>query len=365
MHNSENSTEAALLYRQFSEAFTAEDDDAVRRIYRKLLNLGCPRAEIVEEAVRLASNRDGIRNRMQQQSEGANETEVPAGHGQTAPRGTTTKALMPALPHSETLERGVGKATNVRGAGCTSEDIPELSADDVSDKTAGHRVYRQSAFLHRYSLSRRVACAFGSVAIALLCALVVLRNPSTAEKATASVAPAALSKSANAPVVTGIPLGSSALSDLGKAEHSQGFPEARKETTKLPDPVDTPTRAPEEPNAPTKPNLATAAMVNTAVPLAAGGAKLSSRDVAVLLTRGDTSFGTGDLVSARLFYERAAAAGSGEAALRLGESYDPHFLEKTHLRGHGDVAAAIFWYERAYELGVSEATILLSSIRSN
>src|SRR5438045_7756741 len=87
--------------------------------------------------------------------------------------------------------------------------------DDISDKTAGHRVYRQSAFLHRYSLSRRVACAFGSVAIALLCALVVMRNPSTAEKATASVAPAALLKSANEPVVTGIPLGSSALSALG------------------------------------------------------------------------------------------------------------------------------------------------------
>jgi hypothetical protein len=129
MHNSENSTEATLLYRQFSEAFTAEDDDAVRLIYRKLLNLGCPRAEIVEEAVRLASNRDVIRNRMQQQSEGANETEVPAGHDETAPRGMTTKALMPALSLSETLERGVGKATNVRGAGCTSEGISELSHD--------------------------------------------------------------------------------------------------------------------------------------------------------------------------------------------------------------------------------------------
>ena len=365
MHNSENSTEATLLYRQFSEAFTAEDDDAVRLIYRKLLNLGCPRAEIVEEAVRLASNRDVIRNRMQQQSEGANETEVPAGHDEAAPRGVTTKASMPALSLSETLERGVGKATNVRGAGCTSEGISELSHDDVSDKTAGHRVYRQSAFLHRYSLSRRVAFAFGSVAIALLCALVVMRNPSTAEKATASVAMAALSKSANDPVVTGIPLGSSALSDLGKAEHSQGSAEARRKTTKLPDEVDTPTPAPREPNALTTPDLAMAATGNTVVPPAAGRATLSSGDVAVLLTRGDSLFGTGDLVSARLFYERAAGAGSGEAALRLGESYDPHFLEKTHLRGHGDVAAAIFWYERAHELGVSEASILLSSIRSN
>jgi hypothetical protein len=365
MHNSENSTEAALLYRQFSEAFTAEDDDAVRRIYRKLLNLGCPRAEIVEEAVRLASNRDGIRNRMQEQSEGANETEVPAGHDETAPRGTIPKILIPALPLSETLESGVGKTTNVRGAECTSADIPEFAQDELPDKTAGHKVYRESAFLYRHSLIPRAACAFGSVAIALLCALVVLHNPSTAEKATASVAPAALSKSANDPVVTGIPLGSSALSDLGKAVHSQGSAEARRETTKLPDAVDTPTRAPREPNARTTPDLATAARANTGVPSAAAGATLSSGDVAVLLTRGDSLFGTGDLVSSRLFYERAAAAGSGEAALRLGESYDPHFLEKTHLRGRGDVAAAIFWYERARELGVNEATILLSSIRSN
>lgn len=42
MHKSENSTEAALLYRQFSEAFAAEDDDAVRRIYGKFLISDAP-----------------------------------------------------------------------------------------------------------------------------------------------------------------------------------------------------------------------------------------------------------------------------------------------------------------------------------
>jgi TPR repeat protein len=85
----------------------------------------------------------------------------------------------------------------------------------------------------------------------------------------------------------------------------------------------------------------------------------------VFLKRGDSLFGTGDLGSARLFYESAANAGSGQAALRLGESYDPHFLEKTHLRGaRGDMAAAIFWYKRARDLGVSDATILLESIPS-
>jgi TPR repeat protein len=85
----------------------------------------------------------------------------------------------------------------------------------------------------------------------------------------------------------------------------------------------------------------------------------------VLLTRGDSLFRTGDLASARLFYERAANAGSGQAALRLGESYDPHFLEKTHLRGaRSDTETAILWYKRARDLGASEATILLDSIAS-
>src|SRR2546421_11834704 len=144
---------------------------------------------------------------MQQQSEGANETEVPAGHDEAAPRGVTTKASMPALSLSETLERGVGKATKCTRRGMHVRGYFRTSHDDVSDKTAGHRVYRQSAFLHRYSLSRRVAFAFGSVAIALLCALVDMRKPSTAEKATASVAVARPSKSAHEPSGTRIPLG--------------------------------------------------------------------------------------------------------------------------------------------------------------
>jgi TPR repeat protein len=92
---------------------------------------------------------------------------------------------------------------------------------------------------------------------------------------------------------------------------------------------------------------------------------LSSGDLAVLLTRGDSLFGAGDLASARLFYERAADASNGQAALRLGETYDPRFLERAHLRGaRGDVAAAAFWYKRARYLGMSDAGMLLDSLAS-
>ena len=91
----------------------------------------------------------------------------------------------------------------------------------------------------------------------------------------------------------------------------------------------------------------------------------ATAETAALLSRGDALFGVGDVASARLFYERAADAGNGEAALRLGETYDPNFLGQVQLRAvQGDAAAAVFWYRRARELGVAEAEILLQGIQA-
>jgi hypothetical protein len=97
---------------------------------------------------------------------------------------------------------------------------------------------------------------------------------------------------------------------------------------------------------------------------APGSASLSNRDVSVLLTRGDSLFGFRDFASARLFYERAANAGNGQAAVRLGQTYDPSFLEWARLRWvRGDAAAAAFWYRRARELGMSDAEALLKGMK--
>jgi TPR repeat protein len=79
------------------------------------------------------------------------------------------------------------------------------------------------------------------------------------------------------------------------------------------------------------------------------------------VARGDALFAGGDLSSARLFYERAADAGDGRAALKLGNTYDPVFLEFAHLRVTGDVALAESWYIRARKLGETEAEILLTA----
>jgi hypothetical protein len=90
--------------------------------------------------------------------------------------------------------------------------------------------------------------------------------------------------------------------------------------------------------------------------------RLPAAEIAALLARGDTLFAQGDVSSARLFYERAADAGDGRAALRLGNTFDPAFLGFAHLRVPGDSAMAVSWYGRARELGAAEAEILLKRL---
>jgi TPR repeat protein len=74
--------------------------------------------------------------------------------------------------------------------------------------------------------------------------------------------------------------------------------------------------------------------------------------MAALVSRGDAFLSAGDIVSARLFYERAADGGDGDAALRLGTTFDPAFLSRTGARGSlDDPAQASSWYRRAADLG--------------
>jgi hypothetical protein len=90
---------------------------------------------------------------------------------------------------------------------------------------------------------------------------------------------------------------------------------------------------------------------------------LGPEEVNLLLARGDALMSMADASSGRPFYERAVAAGSAQAALRLGASYDPSFLARAGLRGvRGDPALAAYWYNRARDLGAVEAETLLKSI---
>ena len=86
--------------------------------------------------------------------------------------------------------------------------------------------------------------------------------------------------------------------------------------------------------------------------------------VAALLRRGDALLQGGDIVAARLLFERAAAAGSGPGATRVGKTYDPAFLATLGVNGPlGDTAQAINWYRKAsVEFGDGEAGERLRSL---
>jgi hypothetical protein len=89
----------------------------------------------------------------------------------------------------------------------------------------------------------------------------------------------------------------------------------------------------------------------------------SSIEIAALVSRGDGFLNAGDITSARLFYERAADAGSAAAALRLGATFDPGFLTRTGIHGiSGDLAQADSWYRRARDLGDAAAADWLEGL---
>jgi hypothetical protein len=83
---------------------------------------------------------------------------------------------------------------------------------------------------------------------------------------------------------------------------------------------------------------------------------LSTENIAALVARGDAFVVAGDISSARLLYERAVEAGDGRAALRMGATFDPAFLDQVNIRGaFGDQRQALSWYRRARDLGQAEA----------
>jgi hypothetical protein len=133
--------------------------------------------------------------------------------------------------------------------------------------------------------------------------------------------------------------------------------------------------APAEP-APTTPKVAARAELTTTPKVAApaspapAAASALPRPAAApapvespLRTQGNTLFAAGHLAEARIFYERAAQAGDGRAALQLGETYDPAFLAQAGLVGErGNAAAAAYWYRQAEKLGAADAAVLLKAV---
>lgn len=102
-----------------------------------------------------------------------------------------------------------------------------------------------------------------------------------------------------------------------------------------------------------------------AIALAPPTSRFSSAEMTELLGHGDSLLRNGDIASARLFYERAADAGDGRAALRLGATFDPEFLGRLGLgKLQANPAEAQSWYSRARDLGTVDAERQLNSIET-
>jgi hypothetical protein len=81
----------------------------------------------------------------------------------------------------------------------------------------------------------------------------------------------------------------------------------------------------------------------------------NSEEVKLLIDRGNHFFETGDLISARILFTRAANAGDAAAAVAIGATYDPVVLANRGVRGvAADLEKARSWYERAKEMGSPE-----------
>ncbi len=93
---------------------------------------------------------------------------------------------------------------------------------------------------------------------------------------------------------------------------------------------------------------------------------LASDEIAMLLKRGKDAFSTGDLAAARLLLRRAAEAGSAEAALALGATFDPLIIRRLGAIGAApDAAQARQWYQKAVALGSPTASQPLAQLEAS
>jgi len=82
-----------------------------------------------------------------------------------------------------------------------------------------------------------------------------------------------------------------------------------------------------------------------------------------LLKQGKAMLSIGDISAARLLFTRAAESGNGEAALALGDTYNPAFLAEHSVVGsQADPELAKRWYRKAFAFGDPRARERLAGI---
>lgn len=85
--------------------------------------------------------------------------------------------------------------------------------------------------------------------------------------------------------------------------------------------------------------------------------------IAELIEHGRKMVEVGYFPGARAYFQRAAEAGSAEAAFSVGATYDPSFIEDIGAQGiKPDTKQARIWYERAKALGHKDADAQISAL---
>lgn len=338
---------------ELAECIHAADGDRLRRIYRDLLRDGHSLREVIDDVNQVIKTGHGAE---QPGPESAHGIELVTAETQTPPEVT-----------GETGHSITRAAARLRPPIDPQIGVLDSAAQKQPQEVVTHEVeHRLRRSANRFSALKAVIFAT-SVAIALLA-------PGNGRFVAVGYPPAEII-AATAPIPP--PLPEAAAHDQGERASSalaHTGPEAPTDQTQ-----------PANPNYPA--TALAAALANTEAGAAMSGATttsssaaaatnapvtqeqsatLTSEGTADLLARGDAQLAIRDFGSARLFYERAANAGDGQAALRLGETYDPAFLTVTGFEGaQPNAASAAYWYLRADKLGAPDAQHLLRTLAAD
>lgn len=342
----DNLEEVVRLRRELAQSIHLADDEAVRRAYQDLLRAGRSRKEIVDELITLAA---ASQRRPQRPSENSAPSGLRASEDERRSRVSEHE--------NHVIERVAAHLSSDTG-------IPTAPEPVIEDRADGRG--RWAASLSRLKWAMMFAFIGASASVAGAGGYLFFMNREDIQVgATAYIPPAAIQDVGPAPEME-------VIGSPARSENAAGDPPKIKAASAQapsprgigsPSPGMMPVVIPAQERS--KEVLPPAAPAVGDVTASNNPPTKASSDP-TLLARGDGLFAAGDLASARLFYERAANAGEAQAALRLGQTYDPAFLAQIKAKGvQSDVSAAVHWYLQADKLGAPEAALMLRGMAND
>jgi hypothetical protein len=385
MNNANLSQEISRLYKDLSDHILARDWEGTSRIYQELLRVG-QSSDMLIARVPALQNTSALKLFGQQQA--AQE------HGSRILDSPTTQgSAEPGFTRGSIIERAADRLewTNVLGTRSDARRGLEETSNQQS-QTEPERVVRVLGLRFGYGRPASLPLIFCLILVSIVAVgavgtgvFLLMRSaqenttaesepvPEATEKASQNTSPIGNLPMASQPagaaqsaMLTGLAqtaVPTLTVSKLGAGPESGITPSVPPLGGPVPTAARTQSNKPEVAMTPATPTVETAS--TAASPKPPTRPAFSGVEVTALLARGDWLFATGDVDAARLLYERAAEAGEAQGAIRLGESFDPVFLNRAQLRqARPDAGMAVFWYRRARDLGAMGITSRLKSLEA-